>query len=335
MRRLLDLLIPALLTLAVLTAAGYLALAHWPLGHGSVMRAAEAEGSVAGSYEEAMARFAAIEAAEEKLDLDPRCYSTLMGHGERTARVVVFLHGLTNCPKQGDELADQLFGLGYNVYVPRLPGHGEADRLTLALANLSAEDLAANASAALGLALGLGDEIVVVGISAGGSMTAWLAQTRGEVDRAIVIAPYLAPVWLRPPLLRPATTLVRLAPNQMRWWNDEDPLGATEMDYAYPRYSTRAVGEVMRFGLIIADLARYQPPAAASIEVIVNESDEAASVPLALDIADAWRSHGGNVEVQTIAAARGLPHDLVDPRQPAQDIDFFYPLLIDSIGRAP
>lgn len=335
MRRLLDLLIPVALGFAVLAALSYLALAHWPLGVASVQRAADAASDPAGSYEEAIAQFTAIEAEEDGLNLDPRCHSALLGHGAKTARVVVFLHGLTNCPKQGDELAAQLFALGDNVYVPRIPGHGEADRLTLALADLTAEDLAASADAALDLALGLGDEVIVVGISAGGSMAAWLAQTRSEVDRAIVIAPYLGPVWLEPHLLRPATTLARLAPNQMRWWNTEDPLGATAMDYAYPRYSTRAVGEVMRFGLIVAELARNEPAAAASIGVMVNEADEAASTPLTLAIVEAWRNHGRAVEVETIAAGRQLPHDLIDPRQPAQDIAFFYPLLIEAMNRVP
>ncbi|MCC6983600.1 MAG: alpha/beta hydrolase [Bauldia sp.] len=321
------------LVLVVLAALAAVVLTFFPLGADSVARAALG-GRPAATYEEAMAAFAAVEASEAEMNLDQRCRSVLLTHGERTARVVVFLHGLTNCPKQGDVLAAQLYALGYNVYLPRIPGHGEADRLTLALSGLTAEDLAASAGAALDLATGLGEEITVAGISAGGSMTAWLAQTRPEVDRAIVIAPYLGPVFVPPYLLRPATTLARLAPNQMRWWNPDDPLGETAMDYAYPRYSTRAVGEVMRFGLIVADLARERPPAATEIAAMINEADEAASNPLTLAIVESWRRHGRDVEVETIPASLGLPHDVIDPRQPAEDIALVYPILIGMIGGA-
>ncbi len=325
-------LLGGVLVLAILAA---LLIFFFPMGTRSVERAAASAGEPARGYDEAIARFAAIEAAEADLPLDPRCHSALLTHGAKTARVVVFIHGLTNCPKQGDVLAAQLFALGYNVYLPRIPGHGNADRLTLALVGLKAEDLAASADAALDLALGLGDDVVVMGISAGGSMTAWLAQTRSEVDRAIVIAPYLGPVFLAPWQVRPATNLARLAPNQMRWWNPDDPLAATAMDYAYPRYSTRAVAEVMRFGLVIADLARHEPPAAASIAAMINDADEAASNPLTLGILEAWRDHGRAVDLMTIPASRGLQHDVIDPRQPDADIAYIYPLLTTMIDARP
>ena len=314
-----------------LIALAFLALTLLPLDPDGLVRSAAAS-RPAPSHDEAMAAFATVQAREAGLPLDERCRSTLLTHGAKTGRVVVFLHGLTNCPKQGDSLAARLFALGYNVYLPRLPGHGEADRLTLALAGLTAEDLAVSATGALDLAQGLGEDVVVVGISAGGSMAAWLAQTRADADRVIIIAPYLGPIGLPTWATRATANLMRLAPNLMIWWNPSDPLGATEMDYAYPRYSTRAVGEVMRFGRIIADLADAGPPAATSLGALINRSDEAASIPLTEQLIAAWRRHGRAVDVEILPLPLGLPHDLIDPRQPAANVELVYPLLIQMVG---
>jgi alpha-beta hydrolase superfamily lysophospholipase len=321
------------LAFVALAAIAFAVLSLMPIETAAVERAASAS-VPARSYEEALAAFAEVQSAEAALPLDERCLSSLLAQPQRAARVVVFLHGLTNCPAQGDQLAAQLFARGYTVYVPRIPRHGFADRLTLELADLTAAELAVSATEALDLATGLGEEVVVVGISAGGNMTAWLAQTRSEVDRAIVIAPYLGPVGFPTFTARAIANGMALFPNLMIWWNPSDPLGPTEMDYAYPRFSTRAVGEVMRFGRIAADLASQSPPAAGSIAVMINEADEAASNPLTLALADAWRSRGAAVEVETLPGSLGLPHDVIDPRQPAQNIAHVYPILFEMIEGA-
>lgn len=72
---------------------------------------------------------------------------------------MIFFHGLTRCPAQADELADRLFAMGYNIYIPRLPGHGEADPLTLSLREVTAEQLAGLAEDSISLGRGLGDEV--------------------------------------------------------------------------------------------------------------------------------------------------------------------------------
>jgi pimeloyl-ACP methyl ester carboxylesterase len=337
MRKLLKLIGAVVLASLAVAIIAFVVLSVVPIPSDGVDGAASAS-APAQSYEEALAAFARVQSAEAELPLDERCLSSLLAQPQRAPRVVIFLHGLTNCPAQGDQLAAQLFARGYTVYVPRLPRHGFADRLTLELADLTAAELAVSATEAVDLAAGLGEEIVVVGISAGGNMTAWLAQTRSDVDRAIVVAPYLGPVGFPTFTARALANGMALFPNQMIWWNPRDPLGPTEMDYAYPRFSTRAVGEVMRFGRIVADLASAGPPAAASIGVLVNEADEAASNPLTLAIADSWRSHGVEVDVETLPRSLGLPHDVIDPRQPAQNIALVYPILfemIEGVGSGP
>jgi esterase/lipase len=68
---------------------------------------------------------------------------------------VVFFHGLTNCPAQAAELGARLFELGYNVYLPRIPQHGDADQMSTILANLTAEEMIAVGNEATDIAQGL------------------------------------------------------------------------------------------------------------------------------------------------------------------------------------
>jgi len=284
------------------------------------------------SYEEGIAAFEAVQVREGQMALHERCHSTLLTHGSKVARVVIFFHGLTNCPAQADELAPKLFELGYNVYIPRLPGHGEADPMTLALADVSAENLVDNTNESIDLARGLGDEVVVVGLSAGGTMSAWAAQYRTAVDNSISVAPFLGPHVVPAWANHAATNLLLMLPNMMVWWNPMEPVVAPEMDYAYPRFATHALGQVMRLGGIVQSSARREPPMAQNMSMLLNDADLAISNVLAEQLVASWRDHGQDVKVQIVPGSRRLPHDLIDPRQDGADVDFVYPMLIDMMN---
>lgn len=288
----------------------------------------------AATHEEAMEAFTTVEAREAELALHPRCGSTLLTHGEKVQRAIVYFHGLTNCPAQADELAPMLFAAGYNVYVPRLPGHGEADPLTLSLADLTAEDLVAAAQESVALAQGLGEEVVVIGLSAGGTVTAMLAQYGEEVDDSISVSPFFGPydvpLWAVPA----ATNLLLMLPNMMMWWDPEDIEGSPEMDYAYPRFATHGLAQVMRLGRIVDASAHAAPPLAQRLAMLLNDADLAVSNIPAKQIVAAWRDHGREVAVEVLPYDLDLPHDLIDPRHPGSDVGIVYPLLEEMIGRA-
>ena len=141
-------------------------------------------------YGEAFSRFQKIQGAEGP-KLNPVCLSILLTHGKRTKRAVVFFHGLTNCPEQFRELGRTFYELGYNVLIPRLPRHGVADRKVDNLTPLKAEELRDCADTGVDIACGLGEKVYVAGLSAGGTMAAWVAQNRSEVARVLLIAPAL------------------------------------------------------------------------------------------------------------------------------------------------
>src|SRR5262249_53762108 len=106
--------------------------------------------------------------------------SRLLTHGQKVDRAIVLVHGITNCPQQFAALGDQLFGAGWNVLIPRLPRHGLCDRMTSALAQLTAAELRDYADGVLDIAAGLGDEVTIAGLSAGGVVAAWAAQHRHD-----------------------------------------------------------------------------------------------------------------------------------------------------------
>jgi alpha-beta hydrolase superfamily lysophospholipase len=126
------------------------------------------------SYDEAVARLARLQALEGEL-LNPLCRTQLLTHGQPTPRVMVFVHGFTNCPCQFRQLTTQFFEQGVNVLNIRLPRHGMADPLTDELADLRAEELIAAVNEAIDIACGLGEQITLFGFSLGGLLSAWAA----------------------------------------------------------------------------------------------------------------------------------------------------------------
>lgn len=323
----------AALGLVVLLLAGALVwLSQLPLAAAGLD---EQRGRVepATNYEAAMAAFAAVRAEEARLPLNPDCHSRLLTHGERVARVVVYLHGLTNCPLQADELAQQLFERGYNVYVPRWPGHGEADQMTLALTELTAEQMVASTDAAIDLAGGLGGEITVVGMSAGGAMTAWAAQYRADVADTVAVSPFLGPHLVPPWANRAAANLLLMMPNMMLLWNPLEPQGAPGMEHSYPRIPTHALAQFMRLGEVLQAAAQQAPPQAAGLGMLLNDADFAVNNALARQLVEAWRARGRAVDLEVLPRSDLLPHDLIDPAMPGARTEMVYPVLLEMIGR--
>ena len=283
----------------------------------------------AADYAEAVARAGAL-MERDTAAINPLCRTRLLTHGHRTARAVVLFHGFTNCPRQFEALGRLLHERGDNVLIPRQPRHGLADRMTEDLAGLAAPELAALADEALDIARGLGDEVVVVGLSSGGVMAAWLAQTRPDLRRAVVMAPVFGPAgptWLT----RPMANLALLLPNRFVWWDDEAKAEIVGPAHAYPRYSTRAGGEIVRLGAAVAERAARERPAAAEIAVLTLPDDPAVSNEGAAEVVRQWERHGAGVSTRELPPALSQLHDFIDPDQARQRVDIAYPIIIALI----
>lgn len=283
----------------------------------------------AASYEEAVARIAAMQ-AQKGAEINPICRTQFLTHGRSVERAVVLLHGLTTCPAQYRTLAPRFHELGYNVLVPRAPYHGLADRLTEDLANLTAEELIAWADEALDIARGLAGHVTLVGFSTGGVVAAWAAQHRADVDRAVIVSPGFA-FKAVPGLLTPLVwRLARRLPNRFMWWDPARKDKPIPPLHAYPRFATRALAELLRLAAATLAAARRTTPAAHSIVVVTNARDPVLDNTVAARLVTQWRRRGAE-HLDTYEFGADLPdlHDILDPDQVHQRTGLVYPVLLD------
>jgi carboxylesterase len=103
---------------------------------------------------------------------------------------VLVLHGFTGNPSSMRGLAEAFAAAGHTVEMPRLPGHGTHidDMLSTTWA-----DWSAHAEEVLIDLESRTDQVVVAGLSMGGSLTAWLATRHPELSGIICINPAVAP----------------------------------------------------------------------------------------------------------------------------------------------
>jgi carboxylesterase len=103
---------------------------------------------------------------------------------------VLVLHGFTGNPASMRGLAEAYASAGYTVDLPRLPGHGTSveDMLTTGWADWSAAAEAAYEALAASC-----EQVVVVGLSMGGSLTCWLGTRHQDIAGLVCVNPAVAP----------------------------------------------------------------------------------------------------------------------------------------------
>ncbi len=292
----------------------------------------------AASYQDALTRISTIQAAEEaRAELNPVCHSKLLTHGEKTEKVVVFFHGFTSCPAQYVPLAEDFFERGYNVYLPRQPYHGMNDNMTTALEALTAEELAAYGFSATDIAQGLGDDVVISGLSGGGSVASYIAQERADVELAAPTAPFLGVGFIPAALTKPVTNLGFLLPNFYLWWDpttkNENP---SSSPWQYNRYPIHALLANLELGFVAARDANSVSPESENIMVINNANDHSVNNQVTLDLVNIWREHeNATVDVYVFEKELGLPHDIISVDRAASRPDIVYPVLLQLLGAEP
>jgi carboxylesterase len=279
-----------------------------------------------GDFAAARAQVVALQALDDAT-INPVCATRLLDHGKRTQRVVVCYHGYTNCPFQFQTLGEHFYAEGSNVFIPRLPYHGIRDRLTKEQARLTAADLIQFTNQTIDIARGLGEEIVLTGLSAGAIMAAWAAQFRPEVHTAVVAAPSLGlpgfPVWASDTL----SWLMHYLPNFFIWWDQKAKANIAGAPQAYPRFATRSLGEIVALGWQVRRAARTTPPLAQHIAILLSDSDVAVHLGLVAQLARDWQRHAPDrVTFERFPAHLRIHHDMVDPTQPTQRVDIVYPV---------
>jgi pimeloyl-ACP methyl ester carboxylesterase len=282
-------------------------------------------------YDAAIARYAEVQ-VEDDGTINPVCRSKIMTHGAKTERVIVLIHGITNCPEQFAEFAPLFFEQGYNVLIPRMPRNGLADRMTDELKRLTAEELRDSSNTLVDIACGLGDHITFLGLSVGGVMAAWAAQHRPEIDKAVIIAPSLGFTNLGADRFSSfAIWLFRILPN----------IGTQHFSpfsdgpkHSYLGFSSRSFGVTMLLGKSILKSAQQEKPAAQSILMVTNAADTAVNSKINRELVNYWRANGyEQLEEYEFSADKKLIHDIIDPQQVQQQTAMVYPILLDLITR--
>jgi pimeloyl-ACP methyl ester carboxylesterase len=264
----------------------------------------------------------------------PAARPVLLDHGRRTPVAVTWLHGFTNCPRHFEALGRQCHERGWNVWIPLAPHHGLADRMTDATSLITTVELADWGNRAVDVARGLGERVVVGGLSMGGTVSAVLGLRRADVSLALPIAPVLSPLPLPQGFNRAAAAVLRALPDRMVWWDPKAKQSLAGPTHAYCRYSRRGILEIVRLGFAFTDAARHLDPAAAAFRFVLNDEDEALSNRQAEAVLARWKQRGvTNADAVHIGAALGLRHDFIDPDQPYAKIDVAYPILLEAIGR--
>ena len=285
------------------------------------------------SYEEAVKEIQTL-ISDTPANIRPECVAQLFEHGRPTEKVFVLMHGLSNCPAQFTKLGRLLFERGHNVIIPRIPYHGEENRLATDWGRLTAGDMLDAGNQAVDLALALGSKVIAAGLSINGATVGWMAQNRSDLDRAVLLAPFLSPAavpaWARPTVER---LLLRL-PNMFFWWDARKRENFDGPPYAYPRFPTRVIGETMLLGREILRESRDHTPRCASILVVTTAADEAADNGMTAELVSNWRrSRAEGIETFEFPAADGVPHDFIDPNQPNQQTSLVYPTIIELLEK--
>jgi hypothetical protein len=201
-----------------------------------------------------------------------------------------------------------------------------------------------------------------MGISGSGTLVAWLAQNRADIDFAIAIAPLFGLAFVPPSLTRLFERIALLLPNFFLWWDPRTKAdNPYSIYYAYPRYPTRALVEIIRLGIMARTQAEKSPPQAKNITLIINDAEPAVSNAETLKLLRLWQKHprstprSGSVDQRSSPGEKrstprsgsvdgrgnlseihfekdlNLPHDIITPGTPGVPIEIIHPRLLSAV----
>ncbi|MFS4494047.1 alpha/beta hydrolase [Maribacter sp. 2308TA10-17] len=110
---------------------------------------------------------------------------------KKTEYAFLYLHGWSASHEEGAPLHEQLGKrYGANVYLPRLAGHGLQEKE--AMLDLTATELFDSAKEALAVAKQLGEKVIVMGTSTGGTLALYIASQHPEIESLLLYSPNVA-----------------------------------------------------------------------------------------------------------------------------------------------
>lgn len=109
-------------------------------------------------------------------------------YNEKTEYSIVYLHGFSASHEEGAPIHEKIGKfLHANVYLSRLPMHGLND--SLAFEHLTPKALVDYAKEAVKIGKSIGNKVIVMSCSTGGTLSAYLAAADPEIDALVMFSP--------------------------------------------------------------------------------------------------------------------------------------------------
>lgn len=237
------------------------------------------------------------------------------GVGQRTPWAVVYVHGFTASRMEVAPLPELVAqALGANVFYTRLAGNG---RTAQAMGEATVQDWLADTVEAVKIGRALGDKVLVMGTSTGGTLGTWLA-TRPEgqgVNAYVFISPNYGPKNAKSELINGpwGQQLALYLEGEQRGAVSGNPLeaqGWTE------RYATRALFPMMALVKHVrddTDLSAFRTP----VLMFYSAADETVEPRHTQQVFERLGSTQKTLEAVTYSHAKGqhvLVGDVRDPQ---------------------
>ena len=254
----------------------------------------------------------------------------------RTPYSIVYLHGFSATRQEVAPLCEVLGRrLGANVYYTRLAGHGHTTGTPLG--NSTVNDWLRDTAEAAEIGRMLGDKVILVATSTGGTLSTWLANQPSFNDRIVanvMLSPNFAPKDrnARVALWPWGKQIMRAAAGKLHSWEPTNEMQARYWTTAYP---IEAIVEMMSLVDIVdeIDLTSVKLPTL----LIYSENDEVVSVE---KMKEKFPQFGGSqnriVALETTARSKShvLAGDIIAPEMTPVVADVISDYL-SSIGIEP
>ncbi len=216
-------------------------------------------------------------------NIKDNCEKKIVWHGgkrEKTTLAIVYFHGFSASRMETWPLCDHLAAqLGANLFYTRLSGHGQDGP---ALGAASVDDWLDDGMEAVTIGSRIGEQVVLIGTSTGGTLATWLAaqpSTAPRIHRLVLLSPNffpknpaaLAALW--PPTLR-------LFGKLCGGWRSFTVANHRHARYWTIRYPITAVATMMQLVRLAwqIDLRRAAMP----VLLMINPWDRVVNVTLAV-----------------------------------------------------
>jgi pimeloyl-ACP methyl ester carboxylesterase len=163
---------------------------------------------------------------ESEVDLRPNNYARFIWADsvpQKTEWSLVYVHGWSASPEEGNPVHQEFAErYGCNLFLARLPRHGESN--IDALGEITPAEMQQSVLEAVEIGNLIGDKVILMSTSTGGTLSAWAASESKEIDALISYSPNIRIADSKAGMLNgpwAAQILSAVYPDGYRSWEDE------------------------------------------------------------------------------------------------------------------